>query len=268
MAITSSLNFENGPFSKNVPVDKLYTNDNREDILARLTYTAAHHGFAILTAPPGSGKSTLLRRLAATLDPTKYIFIYISDSNLSPKWLYNDILAQLGLPLFNYRGDGRKMVQSQIDLIESNTGKHLVVCIDEAHLLAKDTIEEIRFLLNTNMDSASPLALILAGQEELKTRLRDSRFNAVRQRIDMVCSVNALDGIELKTYIQKHLDLIEESVDDLFAPEAIQRIFERSRGVPRTVNTICGKALLHASMTGASIITDSIVKGVIDTELF
>jgi type II secretory pathway predicted ATPase ExeA len=39
-----------------------------------------------------------------------------------------------------------------------------VVIIDEAHLLDKEMLEEVRFLLNFKMDAQSPMALILVGQ--------------------------------------------------------------------------------------------------------
>ena len=50
----------------------------------------------------------------------------------------------------------------------------------EAHLLAKETLEEIRFLLNYKMDSMNPMGLILAGQNELWDKLRMQRYTAIR----------------------------------------------------------------------------------------
>lgn len=43
----------------------------------------------------------------------------------------------------------------------------VVTIVDEAHLLKRETLEEIRFLLNYHMDSMNPMALILVGQDEL-----------------------------------------------------------------------------------------------------
>jgi type II secretory pathway predicted ATPase ExeA len=39
--------------------------------------------------------------------------------------------------------------------------------VDEAHLLDKEMLEEVRFLLNFKMDAQSPMTLILVGQSEL-----------------------------------------------------------------------------------------------------
>jgi len=37
-----------------------------------------------------------------------------------------------------------------------------VVVVDEAHLLGREMLKEVRFLLNMKMDAESPMALILA----------------------------------------------------------------------------------------------------------
>jgi general secretion pathway protein A len=42
-----------------------------------------------------------------------------------------------------------------------------IVVVDEAHLLDREMLEEVRFLLNFKMVAQSPLALILVGQSEL-----------------------------------------------------------------------------------------------------
>lgn len=40
----------------------------------------------------------------------------------------------------------------------------MVTVVDEAHLLKKETLEEIRFMLNCRMDSMNPMALSLWGR--------------------------------------------------------------------------------------------------------
>lgn len=55
--------------------------------------------------------------------------------------------------------------------------------IDEAHLLAPDQLEELRLLTNAEMDSQSPFALLLVGQQMLARQLRLGVFAALDQRI-------------------------------------------------------------------------------------
>jgi type II secretory pathway predicted ATPase ExeA len=60
-----------------------------------------------------------------------------------------------------------------------------VVVVDEAHLLDREMLEEVRFLLNFRMDAMSPMALILVGQTELWEKLQLQSYAAIRQRIDL-----------------------------------------------------------------------------------
>ena len=55
-----------------------------------------------------------------------------------------------------YRGDARKALRKQIDIMRGVEHRKLVVIVDEGHLLDRDMPEEIRFLLNYKMDSELP----------------------------------------------------------------------------------------------------------------
>ncbi|MDQ0218657.1 type II secretory pathway predicted ATPase ExeA [Peribacillus cavernae] len=47
-----------------------------------------------------------------------------------------------------------------------------IVVVDEAHLLDREMLEEVRFLLKFKIHEQSPMALILVGQNELWDRLK------------------------------------------------------------------------------------------------
>ena len=82
-------NMSSTPFTQNIPVEALYQSEQFLDSMGRLLYAAKNKQFAVLTAAPGCGKSTLLRALSAELDDDKYTILYVSDSNLSARWLCN-----------------------------------------------------------------------------------------------------------------------------------------------------------------------------------
>ena len=54
----------------------------------------------------------------------------------------------------------------------------MVVVVDEGHLLSPDQLEQLRILTNFDMDSASPLALLLLGQPTLRRRIKLGAFAA------------------------------------------------------------------------------------------
>ena len=155
------------PFSRNTPVTDLYESPAMADTLGRLAYAADRQLFAVVTADAGCGKSTLIRRFVTSLPKEEYLFLYLSDSKLTPRWFYKGMLDQLGIESKFYRGDAKRQLQKEVEIIRGVQKKKVVCILDEAHLLEKETIEEFRFLLNYRFDSISPMALVLVGQTEL-----------------------------------------------------------------------------------------------------
>ena len=108
----------------------------------------------------------------------------------------------MGIEAKFYRGDAKRQLQREIEIIRGVHKKKVVCILDEAHLLEKETLEEFRFLLNYRFDSMSPMALILVGQTELwDEKLRLQRYAAIRQRIDMNCVLSHLDRAEVEKSI-------------------------------------------------------------------
>lgn len=170
---------ERTPFSREITTQSLYPSGMLEETLGRLRYAAEHQLFAVLTGECGTGKTTLVRKLKETLDENCFTLLYLTDSKLTPRHFYNGLLNQLGQSGAFYRGDARRKLHHEIELIRGLQKLKLVVVVDEAHLLDKEMLEEVRFLLNFKMDSVSPLALILVGQSELWNRLELKAFAAI-----------------------------------------------------------------------------------------
>ena len=137
------------------------------------------------------------------------------------------MLDQLGIESRFYRGDAKRQLQKEIEIIRGVQNKKVVCILDEAHLLEKETIEEFRFLLNYKFDSMSPMALVLVGQTELWEKLKLQRYAAVRQRIDINCVLPHLDRSETELYIQSHLKYAG-GLDNMFTDKALDEIYSRS----------------------------------------
>lgn len=65
------------------------------------------------------------------------------------------------------RGDSKRQLQQEIEIIRGVQHKKVVCILDEAHLLEKEILEESRFLLNYKFNSVSPMAVVLVGHTEL-----------------------------------------------------------------------------------------------------
>lgn len=254
------------PFVNGIPVESLYLSSMLDETLGRLEYVAERKLFSVVTADVGCGKTTAVRKFTASLNPDKYTVLYLSDSKLTPRWFYKGLLDQLGIESKFYRGDAKRQLHQQLEVIRGVYGKTVVTIVDEAHLLAKETLEEIRFLLNYRMDSLNPMSLILVGQNELWDKLKMQHYAAIRQRIDIKCEIPQYDRSQSGEYIQAHLTYADGSID-IFTEKAVDEIYKYSAGSARAINKVCTHSLMFASQRAKRLVDDHMIKTVIASEL-
>jgi type II secretory pathway predicted ATPase ExeA len=255
------------PFVNTIPVSALYLSEKHKEILGRLSYVAQGSRFAVVTASVGVGKSTLIRKFAQSLSPEKFTVLYLSDSQLTPRWFYKGLLDQLGIEAKFYRGDAKRQLQKQLKLIREVHHRNVVVAIDEAHLLDRETFEEVRFVLNTDMDSSNPMALILVGQQnELWEKLRMQPYAAIRGRIDIKCELPGMDRAELAAYMKAHL-VYAGGKDEIFTDAALDELHRYSGGAARGVNKAATHCLLYAAQRAKKLIDDTMGRTVIEAEV-
>lgn len=254
------------PFSRDLAVPELYAAVAQDETLGRLAYVAERQWFAVLTGDCATGKTTTIRRLGEELDETRFKVLYLSDSKLTPRHFYKGLLEQLGCESKFYRGDAKRQLHREIELMRGIHRLQPVVVVDEAHLLDREMLEELRFLLNMKMDSQSPMALILVGQSELWDRLGLQAYAAIRQRIDMQCYLPHLDRAEMGAYMKRHLSAAG-ATHELFTEAAIDEIYRYSSGAARLVNKLCTHALIYGAQNKHRIVDDHMVKRVIQGEL-
>lgn len=254
------------PFSRDIPTDQLYQSLMLEETLGRLDYAARRQLFAVLTGDCGTGKTTTIRCFKDSLDSAKFMVMYLADSKLTPRHFYKGLLEQLGCEAKFYRGDAKRQLHREIELMRGIHQLHPVVIVDEAHLLDREMLEEVRFLLNFKMDAQSPMALILVGQSELWDKFQLQTYAAIRQRIDLQCKLPHMDRSQVGEYINRHLAYAGAG-HDIFSDGAVDEIFRFSSGAARLVNKVCTHCLLYGAQNGRRIIDDHMVKLVVQGEL-
>ena len=254
------------PFSRNLPTEDLYASQTMQEVIGRLIFTAERQLFAVVTGECGTGKTTTIRKFRDTLDPAKYEVMYLADSKLTPRHFYKGLLEQLGCEAKFYRGDAKRQLHREIELMLGIHQKRPVVIVDEAHLLDKEMLEEVRFLLNFKMDAQSPMALILVGQSELWERLNLQSYAAIKQRIDITSKFERMDRATTDAYVKKHLEY-SGVTSEVFTDNALQAIYQYASGSARLVNKVCTQSLLYASQSNSRLIDDHMVTRVIEGEL-
>jgi type II secretory pathway predicted ATPase ExeA len=258
--------FANTPFSRTIPTKDLYKGNDSDELIERLKYAAGRQLFAVVLGDSGTGKTTTLRRFCDETHEQNYHTMYLSDSKLTPRTFYKSLLEQLGFEAKYHRNEAKRQLHKEIEIMKGLSGISPVAIVDEAHLLDKEMLEEIRFLMNFKMDSQSPMALILSGQTELWDKLKLHSYAAIRQRIDVKCVVGRLDRAKTREYISAQLTYAG-SDRDIFTDAAIDELFKFSGGIPRIINKSCIESLMYGAQNHKTIIDDRMVKIIVEQEL-
>jgi type II secretory pathway predicted ATPase ExeA len=259
-------NFTHTPFQRDTPPCALYLTPPLKALQDRLSHSVKNRYLLVVTGDSGCGKTTAIRQFMSGLDPSRTVALYVSESNLTPRNFYFDVLNQLGIKPHFYRGDAKRQLMKEILALSANH-RLPVIIIDEAHLCDMEMLTEIRFLLNFNMDSHSPMALILVGQSEFRDILKKQVYDAISQRIDLHCFIPPLDRCQTAEYIAAHLLYAAGSTCEIFTDAAVSAIFEFSAGLLRKINRLASLCLMHAAQSNKRFIDDHMVSLIIDGEL-
>ena len=124
------------PFSRTIPTGSLYKGNDSDELIERLKFAAERQLFAVLTGESGTGKTTTLRRFSDELKNTEYVVLYLSDSKLTPRGFYKGLLEQLGVESSFYRGEAKRQLHKEIEIMKGVQRLIPVAIVDESHLLA------------------------------------------------------------------------------------------------------------------------------------
>ena len=217
-------------------------------------------GFIALTAEPGMGKTTLLRMALDRWDNTvKTVFLFqvITD----PSELFRALLIDFGEEDPPGTLIELEMRLNEILVKHSESGRRLVVVLDEAQNLNDSVLEAMRMLSNFETSHHKLLQVILCGQQQLADRLATPGLMQLRQRISIFATLKPLTRPETAGYIEHRLKVAGyESSTPLFTPEAVSLIARYSEGVPRNINNICFNALSFGCALGKKVIDATVVR--------
>ena len=260
-ALNDFYGFSSTPFNKSIPGPDLFASRGHQEIQGRLAFALQERLPALITGDVGTGKSTALRAFAHSLDRNLFAVVYLSNPHLSATTLYHQILLALQTePAFGF---ARLLPQLRTTLSElARKGRSVFLVVDEAHLLPHNIFDQLRFLLNDEMDSASLLTLVLLGQPDLAHKLRFAPFEALSQRIAVRYHLKPFDLEETAAYVKHHLRVAGRQ-EPIFSDGFLASLHDHTKGVARKVNNLCRNALLLGATEKKPILDETDLKRVI-----
>jgi type II secretory pathway predicted ATPase ExeA len=255
------------PFTAAIPVPALFGSAAHNEAVARLRWLISARGLGVLTGEVGSGKTAAVRAAADGLDASRNTLIYLPNPQIGTRGIHGAIAAALGQAPRFHHATLIPQVEAALAAETDERNRHVILAIDESHLMSGDQLEAIRMLTNGGMDYRSPLTILLIGQPTLRRRLRVGDMAALDQRIQLRYHIPApaLTAEEASGYLRAHLSLAGRS-DTLFSDDAVRSIHGQARGLPRAINRLAITALLAAYAAGKTIVDESSARTAISEE--
>jgi MSHA biogenesis protein MshM len=255
------------PFSL-TPDTQFYLNEqSHRDALNTMLVSLKHsEGFIKIVGEVGTGKTLLCRKLLSMLDDV-YLTSYIPNPYLTPAELKAHVAREIGAQVTAGMDTQEIMLAIYDRLLQlASEGRQVVLVIDEAQAMPRETIESLRLLTNLETEKRKLFQVVLLGQPELDDLLNRDDLRQLKQRIVFSENLHPLTTEGTRQYIRHRLGLAGAR-RDLFTGAAAWLLAKASRGVPRLVNVMAHKALLSAYGRG-SLNVDSwhVARAISDTE--
>jgi len=202
-------------------------------------------GFIVVTGGVGTGKTMLVRNLFSELDTRRVIATQLVTTQIEAEDVLRMVCASFGLA---HEGADKATLLRNLGTFfraRNSEGKRVLLVVDEAQNLPARSVEELRMLSNFQNNGRALLQTFLLGQEQFKQTLKTAGMEQFRQRITASYHLQALDNKETQQYVAHRLKCVNWSGDPKFKADAIEEIYNFTKGVPRRVNVLCDRLMLH-----------------------
>jgi general secretion pathway protein A len=251
------------PFNVNPDPRYLFLTRHTEEALACLTYgIQSRKGFVLLTGEVGTGKTTLINKLLEWLRLQQVATAFVFNSRMNVPQFLDYMMADFGIPC-DSKSKSQILQRLYNWLLDRyRAGETAVLIVDEAQNLTDEVLEEIRMLTNLETFTEKLLQIVLVGQPELETKLKQPQLRQLRQRLTLRAKTHPLTIEETKAYVQQRLRIAGSDGRQIFDGEALSAVHKYSNGIPRVVNLLCEHCLVSAFVDQKATINEGIVDAV------
>jgi general secretion pathway protein A len=237
-----------------------YVTPSVQAAIAKTQYVIrARQGLTTVIGDVGLGKTSLLRLLYNEYDdsPEYTAAFIVNPKQTSETAFLKAICTEFGVK--TKRSQRETEYELRGFLVEQyREGKNVVLFIDEAQQLRGPMFEQIRQILNFETDETKLINIVMAGQVELRYKLADRSKRALVSRIAVSSTLDALTPEETAGMIDFRCTVA--GVKNPFKDDAVQAVYQWSRGVPREAIKLCAMAVQYAALNGLTSIPSDLVE--------
>ena len=202
-------------------------------------------GFVMVTGEPGTGKTTLIGDVVEYLAKENVTVANLVSTQLAA----DDLLRMVGYTFgVETQETDKSTILQQLEMrfltMQKKGGRALLI-VDEAQDLSTRAMEELRLLTNLQQDGRPLLQIFLLCQPELRDIVRDKGLAPLHQRIIAASHLLALQEDQTRAYVEHRLHVVGWKNDPQISSPVFSIIYQFSAGVPRRINLMCNRLLLH-----------------------
>ncbi len=255
--------FSEDPFQLTPDPQFLFLDEVYREAMAHLEYgIETGKGFVLLSGEVGTGKTTLVHALLDRFrEEVNTAFVFSTAMNFVEllKLIHDDFDTGV-------TGDSEAFLLIELNrylLKQYREGKRCVLIFDEAQNLSVPLLEKIRMLSNLESRKSKLIQILLVGQPELAAKLQRNDLRQLRQRVAVRFHLPPMSRERADDYIAYRLARVGSAHRGLFEPEALERLYAESEGIPRVINVLCSNALLLGMGAATTSITADMIDEVI-----
>jgi len=250
--------------SKKMPFENLcekeffFESENHREAYSRISFVIeSKKPLCVLYGPYGTGKTFILKVIENDYSKKNYIFSYLPNPSLDEVGI---------LKIITYNFVNFKIPDNKADILISlekflkdthRDAKHCVVIIDEAQNIESEKVfEELRMLLNFEINSKPVITMIMAGQSELSNKISSNK--QFLQRVFLSYELKPFNRDETREYVIHRLKVAGN--EKIFEESCFDILYELSGGIARWINNICSVSLLTAFTKNLSTVNYDVIK--------
>jgi general secretion pathway protein A len=238
------------PFLSEMPVEAFIKDESTKRFCRRVEQVVTDGGFAMVTGDPGTGKSITLRHLHAHLVEIPELTVRIITRPQSGlRDFYREISELFDVPIkqSNRFGSFANLRTHWKSHIKASTFRP-VLLIDEAQEAYDDVLNELRLLSSIDLDSRNILAVVLAGDNRLPEKLRQTNLLPLESRIKIRHHLDKRPQAELAQILSEVIK--QAGAPELMTSLLVQTLAEHAMGNLRAMMIMANELLTHASESG------------------
>jgi len=221
----------------------------------------------VICGANGSGKTTLLNRYIASLGHEDF-FASFDENCTEATQFHCGLLRQLGFIDIDGTLNELRRITREFLIHRGLAGDHVLLVIDNAHLVSPSVLEQIRWLSDIKVEDRRVISIVLSGNSDLPRIMDSPAMRSIRFQDHVDFNIRVYTEQETDEYIRHCLRLAGASESAKLSTEARPLIHRFSGGTPSLINRLCNAVFTEACSQETRVISDELVRSVAATHEF